>query len=86
MSIVNLLDNPKRVRESDWLLDNIGRISVALNTEESDIVDIIAYSDEKTDEKTLRVIAKEKNAHMIKNISENGANYIDEYLDSKVHA
>lgn len=81
MSIVNLLDNPKRVRESDWLLDNIGRISVAVGTEEEDIVDIIAYSDDIKDEKALRIIAKEKNAHMIKNISERGVDYVDGCLD-----
>lgn len=69
--------NPIYVDETEWLLQNIGRISVALETSNQNFVDIIAYSDNRSDLPELHNIAKNKGGYLIKNNSERGVDYID---------
>lgn len=71
------LDTPLETKEEDWLFENIGRISVALDTPENGIVKIIAYSDNISDKKELFALAKKRCGHIIRNISERGVDYID---------
>ena len=52
------LDTPFETKEADWLFENTGRISVALDTHKNGIVKIIAYSDNVSDKKELFALAK----------------------------
>lgn len=70
---------PIRTSETEWLIQYLGRISVAIETPVYDIVDIIAYSDNDLDLKELHVIAKKNGGYIIKNISKKGVDYIDAY-------
>ena len=74
------LDTPFETKEADWLFENTGRISVALDTHKNGIVKIIAYSDNVSDKKELFALAKKKHGHIIRNISDRGVDYIDENI------
>ena len=63
------LDTPFETKEADWLFENTGRISVALDTHKN-----------VSDKKELFALAKKKHGHIIRNISERGVDYIDENI------
>ncbi len=77
MANIVTFEKPQRVNGSRWLLDNIGRTSVALETPFDNTLDIIAYSDSVEDRKALFTLAKERNGLIVRNISEKGEDYID---------
>ena len=70
MAKIVTFEKPQSVNRSRWLLDNIGRTSVALETPFDDIVDIIAYSDAPEDRKDLFKLAKDRKGLIVRNISE----------------
>ena len=75
--MINLQEQPIRVNENKWLLENIGRISVAKETELKGMADILAYSDDKTDDEALENLAEYLGGYIIENISESGVYNID---------
>ncbi len=62
---------------NDWLFSYIGRISTAIPTKNTNVVQIIAYSDDKKDMTEIKKIAKENNGIIINNISIEGEVCID---------
>ena len=69
-------DNPIRVEGSVWLNTYVGRVAVGRKVA-ANLFDILAYSDDVTDSKTLRGYAKQNNAFYIRSVDNRGMISID---------
>ena len=74
--IVYCDDNPIRVEGSVWLNTHIGRVAVGRKVA-ANLFDILAYSDDVKDSKTLRGYAKQNNAFYIRSVDNRGVTSID---------
>ena len=63
---------PIRTSETEWLIQYLGRISVAIETPVYEIIDIITYSDNDLDLKKLHVIAKKRRIYYKKYLQKRG--------------
>ena len=76
--IVDLRNKNLITNTHEWLR-NMGRLSVAekIESDDNNMVRILAYSDNQEDWAELFAYAKEIKAKILKNILEEGVNYID---------
>lgn len=74
--IVYCDDTPIRTKGSAWLNLYVGRVAVGRKVDEN-LFDILAYSDDPADSKTLRGYAKQNNALYIRSVDNRGVTSID---------
>lgn len=74
--IVYCSDSPIRTEGTAWLNTHIGRIAVGRKVS-ANLFDILAYSDDLTDSKTLRSYAKKNDALYIRSVDNRGVTSID---------
>lgn len=74
--IVYCVNNPIRTEGLAWLNRYVGRIAVGRKIERN-LFDIIAYSDNASDSRTLRGYARKNNAVYLKSVDNRGVTSID---------
>lgn len=74
--IIYCESKPIRIAGTDWLYEHIGRISVGRKIA-SNLFDIIAYSDDRSDSKVLRGYARKQGAFYIRSVDNRGVTSID---------
>jgi hypothetical protein len=76
---LHILEQPIRAKKTEWLFAHDGRVTAARETGEDGVVDILAYSDNRADTARIKAIANIPGGCTIRNISEPGVDYIDEF-------